>query len=339
MSSSTFTTIKNILTLYGSPICMILGNLGNVFIAIIFSRQRESACALYLICSAVVNSIYLTFSSIAGICAFYYPDRTIRTIVFCKIYSYTLNFVGQVPKTMVILACIDRFLITSSRANFRAFSTPKRAKYIIVFSIIFWSLFLFHSPIWTTVVYGQCTAAGVYATFYSFYSLTFVSLIPTIISATFGYLTYRNMRQMLNRVQPVQQNTVNANINIQRRDRDLLIIVIAEVITYVVTTLLLPLIQLEMMISGYIISNKSSQYSQIEYFILSIAYFLLSVNSAVTFYTYLISSKSFRRDFKQLITNGYRKLTGQPPIETGSRTNRTLTQRETRALTQREIHN
>jgi len=149
---------------------------------------------------------------------------------------------------------------------------------------------------------------------------------------------------MLNRVQPVVQNTVNANINIQRRDRDLLIIVIAEVIAYVVTTLLLPLIQLEMMISGYIISNKSSQYLQIEYFILSIAYFLLSVNSAVPFYTYLISSKSFRRDFKQLIINGYRKFTRQPPVEAGSRTNQALTRqppvetgsRTNRALTQRE---
>jgi hypothetical protein len=277
-----------------------------------------------------VNSVYLTFSSIAGILAFYYPDRTIRTIVFCKIYSYTLNFVGQVPKTMIILACIDRFLITSSRANFRAFSTPKRAKYIIFFSIIFWALFLFHSPIWTTVVYGQCTAAGVYATVYSFYSLAFVSLIPTIISAIFGYLTYRNMRQMLNRVQPVVQNAVNKNISIQRRDRDLLIIVIAEVIVYVITTLLLPLIQLEMMITGYVIPNRSSQYSQTEYFILSIAYFLLSVNSAASFYTYLVASKSFRRDFKQLIINGYKKLSGQPPVEAFSRTNRSLAQQETR---------
>jgi hypothetical protein len=329
MSSSTFTTIANILTLYGNPICMILGNMGNIFTTIIFSRQRKSACALYLICSAVWNSVYLTFSSIAGIFAFYYPDRTIHEIIFCKIYSYTLNFVGQVPKTMIILACIDRFLITSARANFRAFSTTKRAKYIIFFSIIFWSIFVIHSPIWTTVVYGQCTAAGVYATVYSFYSLTFVSLIPTMILVIFGFLTYGNMRQMLNRVQPVLQNTGNANISIQRRDRDLLIIVIAEVITYVVTTLLLPLIQLELMITGYVISNKSSQQLQIEYFILNIAYFLLSVNSAAPFYTFLISSKSFRRDFKQLILNGHRNLNGQPPVGTFSKTNRPLAQQET----------
>jgi predicted permease len=84
-----------------------------------------------------------------------------------------------------------------------------------------------------------------------------------------------------------------------------------------------------MMITGYVIPNRSFQYLQIEYFILNIAYFLLSVNSAASFYTYLISSKSFRRDFKQIIMNNYWKLRGQTPVETMSRTNRTLTHGET----------
>jgi hypothetical protein len=241
------------------------------------------------------------------------------------------NFIGQVPKTLIILACIDRFLITSNRAGFRAFSTSKRAKYVIFFSCIFWSLFVSHTAIMTTVVNGQCIMFGVYSIIYSAYSLTFVSLIPTIILGIFGYLTYRNMRQMQKRVQPVVQNTINVNNNIQRRDRDLLIIVIAEVVTYIVTTALFPLIQLEMMITQYVMPNKSFQYSQVEIFIINIAYFLLAVNSAVSFYVYLISSKSFRRDFKQLIMNIYRKLTRQRPVvEINSRTDRALAQRDTR---------
>ncbi len=81
--------------------------------------------------------------------------------------------------------------------------------------------------------------------------------------------------------------------------------------------------------TGYVISNKSSQQLQIEYFILKIAYFLLSVNSAAPFYTFLISSKSFRRDFKQLILNGHRNLNGQPPVGSFTKTNRPLAQRET----------
>jgi hypothetical protein len=138
------------------------------------------------------------------------------------------------------------------------------------------------------------------------------------------------MRQIQNRVQPVMQNTTNANISIQRRDRDLLIIVISEIFVYVITTALFPLILLEMMISGYAIPKKSLHYLQIEIFIVNIAVFLLFVNSAAPFYTYFVSSKSFRREVKQLIINSYWKLTRQTPVETISRTDRTLTQRETR---------
>jgi hypothetical protein len=83
------------------------------------------------------------------------------------------------------------------------------------------------------------------------------------------------------------------------------------------------------MISGYIVLNKSAQYSQIEGFILTIAYLLLVANSAMPFYMYLITSKSFRRDFKQLFISAYRKLRGQSTIMTVSAIHNTLAQRTT----------
>ncbi len=159
-----------------------------------------------------------------------------------------------------------------------------------------------------TVVNGQCTTYGVYSTIYSVYTIISVSLIPTITSAIFGYLSYRNLRQIKKRVQHVGQNTVNGNNDIQRRDRDLLIIVIAELAVYVLTTALIAFILIEMLISEYVMPNKSLQYLLIEIFIANIAVFLLFVNRAAPFYTYLISSKSFRRDFKQIIKNSYWKL-------------------------------
>jgi hypothetical protein len=330
MSSSTLTTIQNQLNFYGYLIFMILGNIGNLFILFIFNRQRQSACSIYLICSAVMNIIFLTFNGFFLIFPVYYDDGTAHGIILCRIYIYILNIFGQEGRTMIVLACMDRFLITSNRVSFRAFSTPKRAKYLIPFSFIFWLLFLIFVPIMRIVVDGRCTTSGVYTIIYTLYSIIFICLIPSITSAIFGFLSYRNMRQVKNRVQPVGQNTTNGNIFIQRRDRDLLIIVIAQVFFYVVTTALFPLIQLEMMISKYVIPNKSSLYSQIETLILNIAVLLLFINSAAPFYTYLVSSKSFRGEFTQLIINIYRKLRRQPPIQIDFRRDRILTQRQIR---------
>ena len=61
MSSSTLTTIATQLNLYGYSISMILGNIGNVFVVMLFSRQQQSPCSIYLISSAIINNIYLLF--------------------------------------------------------------------------------------------------------------------------------------------------------------------------------------------------------------------------------------------------------------------------------------
>ena len=329
MSSSTLTTIQTQLNLYGYPIFLILGNIGNVFIVILFSRQRQNPCAIYLISSAIVNNVYLISFGLSQIFPIYYGGETMFAWVFCKIYAYVLNVLGQIARTMLVLACVDRFLITNERATFRAFSTLKRAKWFILFSILFWLLFTIHIPIMRTIINGKCVLFGIYSTIYTFYAIIFVSSIPAIILGIFGYLTYRNIRQMHLRVHPMIHTRVDSNNSIRRQDRDLLIIVISEVLLFIITTISFPLILLEMTISRYIISNKSVQYSQIEIFILTIAYLLLFANSAIPFYIYLISSKSFRRDFKQLIISAYRKLRRQPTIVTVPRTDQTIRHRET----------
>ena len=60
MSSSVLPTIQVQLNRYGYSIFMVLGNIGNTFIAIIFSQQRQNACSIYLLTSAIVNMVYQT---------------------------------------------------------------------------------------------------------------------------------------------------------------------------------------------------------------------------------------------------------------------------------------
>jgi hypothetical protein len=331
MSSSTLTAIQTRITLYGNSIILSLGNIGNIFLIIIFSRYRQSPCSMYLLSSAIINIIFLTFACLTIIFPFYYADETMRAFALCKIRAYVLSVLGPASRTMLVLACIDRFLVTDDRVSFRAFSTPKRAKYLIFFSCIFWSLFVIHAPIMITVINGQCISVRVYTIIFTVYTLIFVCLIPSTTLGVVAYLTYRNLKQRHVRVQAVTHDVNNVNNNIQRRDHALLIIVISEVLVYVVTTMPYPLILIETMISGYIISNKSVQYLQIESFISSIINLLLYMNNAAPFYIYLISSKSFRRDFKQLIINNYWKLRGRTPVvEIVSRTDRALAQRDTR---------
>jgi hypothetical protein len=330
MSSSTLATIQTQLIVYGYSILMILGNIGNTFIIILFHRNRQNPCSIYLSSSALMNIVYLTMYFCEQVFPFNYTDGTIRALLVCKLYIYILIAFGQTAKTVLVLACIDRFLITNDRASLRAFSTPKKAKYLICFSIIFWFLFSIHIPIMITIVNGRCTALHVYSIFYSIYSAITVVLIPSITLGVFGYLSYRHLRKLGRRIQPTGNDGNDANNFIRRRDRDLLVLVISEVIVYVMTTFLYPSILLEMVISQYIIPNKSVQYLQTETFIYTISVLLLFLNCSAPFYTYFIASKSFRRDFQQLIINIYQKLRRQTSVQVIPRTDHTLAQRDTR---------
>ena len=259
-----------------------------------------------------------------------YNEQSMRALVLCKISGYVPSAFGQITKTMLLLACIDRYMIASNQAHLRAFSTAKRAKYLILFSYIFSLIVASHVPIMTTIVTGQCTRVGPYAIIYTLYIVFVVGLIPSITLITFASLTYRNVRRLRRRIQPTAPDASVTNGSIQRQDRDLLVLVLSEVIIYVSTTSLFPAVLLEMMISQYIMPTKSLQYFQAEMFALNVAILLLYIDSAAPFYTYVISSVSFRRDIQQLIIYWCRKAERPAPHQTRLQTNRALTQRETR---------
>lgn len=329
MSTLSLTAIQTRMNYYSYPILLTLGSIGNLFNLILFNRQRHNACSIYLTNSAVTNLLYLISNGLFRIISVPYNDGSMRALVVCKLANYLPSFLGQVTKTILIFACIDRFIITNHRATFRVFSTPKRAKYFIVFAYIFWSLAASHSVILSTINNGQCTRVGIYATLFTIYAILFVGLIPSIILIVFACLTYRNMKHLRSRIQPSNQVPAHRTHIIQRRDRDLLVLVLAEVIFYVITTAPFPIVHLETMISGYILGSKSAYHVLAEIFALNVAVLLLYILSSAPFYIYTVSSTSFRRDFQQLILFTYRKLTGQPLDQFAHRTNQTMTRQET----------
>jgi hypothetical protein len=299
MSTSILQTIQNQGTRYVNPTVMVLGDIGNVFTVIIFTQYRRNPCAIYLIALAIINSVFLTYNYFTQLFPFYYGDETTFEFFLCKIRNYLTNIFGEIGNTMIIFACIDRFLLTSSRATYRAFSTPKRAKWLIFFSIIFWSLFLSFLPAITTIVNGQCNTFGIDGIIVSAYIVVFIGFLPPVTLGVFGYLAYRNMRQAHNRIQPVINNEINTNNSMRRRDRELWVMVMSEVLVYILTASFFAIDFTQMLIGQNIIPHQSVQYSQIQSFLFFISNLLLFINRSSPFYIYLIVSKSFRRHFIQ----------------------------------------
>jgi hypothetical protein len=120
--------------------------------------------------------------------------------------------------------------------------------------------------------------------------------------SVFGYWTYRNVRQLYARIRPAE-TAVNhqAITTVPRRDRDLLTMVLTEVLVYAATMFWYPFILLEIALTTYLDVSKSTEHIQIEGLLSTIATLLIYINSAIAFYLYLIVSKPFRKDLKEFI--------------------------------------
>lgn len=154
MASPTISAAITQLNLYGYPLIIVLENIGDILIIIIFSRQRLNACSTYVLSLATVNDIYLTFNCLSRIFPYPFTDMTLSAFVYCKMRYYISGTFGQVAKTMIVLAAVDRYMITNIRVSFRVFSTPRGAKYLIFFSFIFWLIAGVHIPImWFITTY------------------------------------------------------------------------------------------------------------------------------------------------------------------------------------------
>ncbi|CAF0954226.1 unnamed protein product [Adineta steineri] len=313
MSSSLLPLLQVQLNQYVLPIIIILGNIGNAFIVVLFIQHRRNSCSMYLILGAIMNSAFMTLNIPITLYTINYGDPTIRSLSFCKIRFYLYHVWGQIARYAIVLACVDRFIMTSNYARLRVMNRYSLVKWIIGIVCIFWHIFPVHILILMTITSGRCGPTDIYYLLYYIYLLVFVCIIPSTIMVICALLTYRNMRQLHTRVQPIGINNAGENnrITIHRRDRDLLSMVLAEVAIYVVTTFVYPFIIMEISISTTMGVTKSVTYLQIESFISNFGTILIYFNSAVPFYTYFLVSKPFRKEFKQFFSKWMRQTVGE----------------------------
>ena len=284
MSTSLLPVIQTELNRYGLSLILILGIIGNSWIIIIFRQHRQKSCSMYLLWASVINNLYLLFAIPPTIYTLSYGDLNSRSVIYCKLRFYLTHTLGQTARYFLILACIDRFILTTNTVRFRYLIQPSTARYFMILIFLFWHIFPIHIPVLTTIANGRCSQFGLYYIVYYVYVIVFVCFIPMILMTIFGYLTYYNMRQLHRRVQPIR--TREDFRTIENRDRDLLRMVLAEVIIHLLTTIGYPVILLEVAITTYLGMVKDIDRNRIENFITTIASLLLFINVGSRFYIF-----------------------------------------------------
>jgi hypothetical protein len=281
-----------------------LGNIGNLLFIITFSRKqhRQNPCSLYLLTSGIMSLIGINWGYSSTLISMYVsPDPFSVSLALCRTRGYVVQVTAVIHRTMIALACMDRFALSSSRVNIRAYSKPKVALKMIVGSILFWMIATIHLPIFETIQNNRCSVFGTYGLFFSIYQICVYGIIFPALMIVFGILLWKNLKHVRVRIQPLERANNPRQQGLQKRDLDLMKFVLAEVVVGIILTLP-QLINLLYTALTSNVPNKSQNRIQIETFINFITLFILFyLNYCVSFYLYVIMSKPFRQEIKRTI--------------------------------------
>ena len=295
--------IQSNFTRYGLSTLLVLGNFGTVCNIVIFCSSRahrKNSCSLYLLASACFNLIAINLGLVPTLYSLDHRDPAILSQFFCKGKVYAIHIVFNASRWLVVLACADRFAVCHKQARIRSRSSPRFAYRAIALVMCLWPLIALHVPIWQGIHAGGCGPFGTYALGWGIYQFLIVGVFPPLLMTIFGMLTMKNLRGIRFRLQ-IGANS--GNFQLQPRDMSMIRMVSAEIVVYILSTIWNPISQLYLTISSSVVTDKSMARKQIEAFALYLAMsFLVYVNFCATFYIYMIASRSFRLEFKRLVS-------------------------------------
>lgn len=284
---------------YGTTIYFALGLVGNICNCIMFTRQsyRRSPSSIYFLYLSIFCIIYLLWSVIPYLYSLNYGDPHTKSIIYCKLWLYGIHNCGQFLRYAVVLACADRFFATHGNARLRQLSSVGIALKLLFLMTTVWPIVSIHMPILTELREGMCEMVRLYKLIYAIYQITFVGILPPTLMIIFSALTVHRLNQR----HEIQRRT-------KRRDRNLMRMVIAEVLVNVITSI--PF-SVNVAYAGitYHVVDKSARTLEIEAFLSFVTHFLIYFISVAPFYLFLLTSKPFRNQFIKLLTPCWNKST------------------------------
>ncbi|UJR38680.1 hypothetical protein I4U23_031346 [Adineta vaga] len=297
-----------------SPIVLLLGSIGCIINLMVFTQKilRKNSCAIYFIAYNAANFIYIYAAPFyATLNVGYNIDASIQNLILCRLRFYTTVLFNCLCSFYLVLASIDRVLITSSNARTRQKSTLRMAYICIIGGTIFWALFQSHALFLTNIIqilpnYFLCYfEPGMYRTFLSYYVLI-KEILALALLITCGLWSIKNIQRSARRIGDATDAhstatvRTNATHSTASKDRQLAFMLLMDITIYGLFCSTFAIFLLYQQITQYDV--KSPVQIQIESIARNLAQFAASIPVSTSFYTNLIASKTFRNEVKKALS-------------------------------------
>ncbi|UJR18287.1 hypothetical protein I4U23_005190 [Adineta vaga] len=298
--SSTTSIISSITIYSGLPI-FICGSIGNLLNLLLLWSTRRNSCGFLFLVSSIVNSIVLFYGLFTRILSVGFGvDWSQTNLIWCKTRVGLIQSSTLISLSCICLASIDRFLLTCRQEKYRKLSRLSTARWATAISTFIWIShsvphFVYYqllpSSLNSTTTSYTCVILS--NTFYTNYRIYFVlvvfyGLTPITVLSVMGILTYRNMNMLqLDRQRHAVQRQLTLMLLVQ------IPIIIVSVLPFTIFTEYLTITATTI---------KSADQIARENIINNIVNPLFYVTFACPFFVFYISSPTFKKEAKVLLS-------------------------------------
>ncbi|UJR17436.1 hypothetical protein I4U23_004331 [Adineta vaga] len=303
--------VQKYLYQYGGLIIVVLGFISCVFRWIVFKKKtlRKNPCSIYMTAFQIFNFAHIIIIILPSTLLIGYDIATITsTLGLCRFTSYMAFVLDILSPSCLILASIDRLLVTSPHALTRQRSTCRLAFISLICISLLWFLSHSHALILmhlielgpnTVICYSQTQIYLIVINYYIFVK----NIIIPLILASLGILTIRNVRKIRQNVVAVDASRVGTGNHrgiqsVYSKDRQLVRILLIDIGIYVICTYPLTGTNLYLQITQYNTKNFDRQQADIliQYF----CSFCGFIPYCIGLYSNLFVSKIFRKEVKNI---------------------------------------
>ncbi|CAF1495956.1 unnamed protein product [Didymodactylos carnosus] len=222
-------------------------------------------------------------------------DITNSSQSYCKFYFITSDGLRLLSPSLLMWACLDRYLSSCGGSRYRQLAQMKLARYTIPITIIISFLLFSYVPFFyevyqipnTTII--VCFINGDRKTQFHLIYFSFVTaLLPTILLVLFSLLTLKNVRHQRHQIQPI-----NHSLH-RRRDRQMVRLMLCQTFIYIAFGL--PFL----LISIYL-SFTTASTTVLSSFVIQLCLLINYFDFVYSFYVNTLSASMYRKEFIKLL--------------------------------------
>ncbi|CAF1339230.1 unnamed protein product [Adineta steineri] len=286
------------------PINALLGIIGNSLNIALLSQRClfYHACSRYFLALAGNNLFYSTMLLTYRILSNGYQiNITTNSIIACKIVNYISTLTTFLATYFIILASIDRCCASSRNAQIRKFSNVRVAHWMIFLVVGVLALFFIH----ILVIYGlepdkgficMMQANTTYFQVYIIIQVLLFTVVPPSLMIMCGIITIKNAKR--SRIAPISVSRFS------RTENQLGQMLFFQVGAQVLLTLPTSVSYLIGTFPNYI--RTTPTYA----FVAAVFQVLITFSIGMPFFSYILSSRVYRKQLKELFHKTFRKCGG-----------------------------